>query len=95
MDRAGTLKVLLAGDGAAVLGRDLGRRKAYTAAIRRVPTTELAKAIAAPGAFNPTLYDTQLVTAGGGVPIKALRTEEPDLEDVFVSLTYAAEAGAV
>ena len=71
VDRVGTLKVLLAGDGAAVLGRDLGRRKAYTAAIRRVPTTELAKAIAAPGAFNPTLYDTQLVTAGGGVPIKA------------------------
>ena len=25
-----------------------------------------------------------------GVPIKDLRTEEPDLEDVFVSLTYAA-----
>ena len=71
VDRAGILKVLLAGDGASVLGRDLGRRKAYTAAIRRVPTTELAKAVAAPGAFNPTLYDTQLVTAGGGVPIKA------------------------
>ena len=26
-----------------------------------------------------------------GVPIKDLRTEDPDLEDVFVSLTYAAE----
>jgi len=25
-----------------------------------------------------------------GVPIKDLKTEEPDLEDVFVSLTYAA-----
>ena len=25
-----------------------------------------------------------------GVPVKDLRTEEPDLEDVFVSLTYAA-----
>jgi ABC-2 type transport system ATP-binding protein len=28
----------------------------------------------------------------GGVPIKDLRTEEPDLEDVFVSLTYGAAA---
>ncbi len=29
-----------------------------------------------------------------GVPIKDLRTEDPDLEDVFVSLTYAAAGGA-
>ncbi|HEY1880198.1 MAG TPA: ABC transporter ATP-binding protein [Caulobacteraceae bacterium] len=27
-----------------------------------------------------------------GVPIKDLRTEEPDLEDVFVALTYGAQA---
>ena len=27
-----------------------------------------------------------------GVPIKDLRTEDPDLEDVFVSLTYGAAA---
>ena len=32
---------------------------------------EMAKAIGAPGAFNPTLYDTRMVIAGGGVPIKA------------------------
>jgi ABC-2 type transport system ATP-binding protein len=30
-----------------------------------------------------------------GVPIKDLRTEDPDLEDVFVSLTYAAAPAAV
>src|ERR1700730_18694121 len=70
VDRAGNLQVLLAGDGVSVLSRDITRRKAYTAAVRRITTTELAKAIAAPGAFNPTLYDTQMVTAGGGVPIK-------------------------
>jgi ABC-2 type transport system ATP-binding protein len=29
-----------------------------------------------------------------GVPIKDLRTEDPDLEDVFVSLTYAANPAA-
>src|SRR6516164_1262985 len=70
VDRAGNIKVLLAGDGASVSSRDLSRRKAYTAALRRITTTELGKAIANPGAFNPLLYDTQLVTAGGGVPIK-------------------------
>ena len=70
VDRAGNIKVLLAGDGTNVLARDLSRRKAYTAALRRTTTIELAAAIAAPGAFNPTLYDTQMVTAGGGVPIK-------------------------
>jgi len=30
-----------------------------------------------------------------GVHIKDLRTEEPDLEDVFVSLTYAAPDAAL
>lgn len=70
VDRGGNLKVLLADDGSSVLSRDLTRRKAYTAAVRRIPTTELAKAVAGPGAFNPAVYDTQMVTAGGGVPIK-------------------------
>jgi uncharacterized protein GlcG (DUF336 family) len=70
VDRAGNIKVLLVADGTNVLARDLSRRKAYTAALRRITTIELAAAIAAPGAFNPTLYDTQMVTAGGGVPIK-------------------------
>ena len=71
VDRAGNLKVLLVGDGANALTRELTPRKAYTAAVRRITTTEMAKAIATPGAFNPTLYDTHMVIAGGGVPIKA------------------------
>src|SRR6478672_1456220 len=58
VDRAGNLQALLAGDGVSVLSRDLARRKAYTAAVRRLTTIELAKAIGAPGAFNPMLYDT-------------------------------------
>lgn len=70
VDRAGNIKAILVGDGANVLSRDLSRRKAYTAAVRRTTTIELAAAIARPGAFNPTLYDTEMVTAGGGVPIK-------------------------
>jgi uncharacterized protein GlcG (DUF336 family) len=70
VDRAGNLKLLLVGDGASALSRELSRRKAYTAAMQRVSTGDLAKRVATPGAFNPTLYDTQLVTAVGGVPIK-------------------------
>jgi uncharacterized protein GlcG (DUF336 family) len=70
VDRAGNLKLLLVGDGAGALTRSLSRRKAYTAAMRRISTGELAKQLATPGAFNPTLYDTQLVAVLGGVPIK-------------------------
>ena len=71
VDRAGDLKLLLVGDGASALSRDLSRRKAYTSALRRTTTADLAKQVGTPGAFNPTLYDTQMVTALGGVPIKA------------------------
>ena len=70
VDRAGDLKLLIVGDGASALTRSLSRRKAYTAAMRRMPTGELAKQVATPGAFNPTLYDRQLVAVQGGVPIK-------------------------
>ena len=70
VDRAGNLKLLLVGDSAGALTPGLSRRKAYTAAMRRVSTGELAKQVAAPGAFNPTLYDRQLVTVVGGVPIR-------------------------
>ena len=71
VDRAGDLRLLLVGEGTSALARDLSRRKAYTSALRRMTTTDLAKQVATPGAFNPTLYDTQMVTALGGVPIKA------------------------
>jgi len=70
VDRAGNLKLALVADSADVRP-DVSHRKAYTAATRLVTTTELADAIAKPGAFNPTLYDPMMVAAGGGVPIKA------------------------
>ena len=56
VDRAGDLKLLLVGDGASALSRELSRRKAYTSAMRRITTADLAKQVATPGAFNPTLY---------------------------------------
>jgi uncharacterized protein GlcG (DUF336 family) len=70
VDRVGDLKLLLVGDGASALTRSLSHRKAYTAATRRASSGELAKQVAAPGAFNPTLYDRQLVAVQGAVPIK-------------------------
>jgi uncharacterized protein GlcG (DUF336 family) len=70
VDRAGDLRLLVVGEGASSLSRALSRRKAYTSAMRRTTTADLAKQVATPGAFNPTLYDTRMVTALGGVPIK-------------------------
>ena len=70
VDRTGDIKLQLVGDGAGGLGVDLSRRKAYTAARQRVSTGDLAKRVATPGAFNPTMFDTQLVTSQGGLPIK-------------------------
>jgi uncharacterized protein GlcG (DUF336 family) len=70
VERTGIPQLLLVDEGTSALGRELSRRKAYTSAVRRVPTGDLAKSIATPGAFNPTLYDTQMVAATGGLPIK-------------------------
>jgi len=70
VDRSGLLQVLVAGDGAGTLTREITRRKAYTAATLRVTTGDFAKRVATPGAFNPSVFDPQLTTAQGGVPIK-------------------------
>jgi uncharacterized protein GlcG (DUF336 family) len=70
VDRTGDLKLLLVGDGASALSRSLSRRKAYTSAMRRMSTGELAKQVATPGAFDPTHYDGRMVTVLGGLPIK-------------------------
>jgi uncharacterized protein GlcG (DUF336 family) len=72
-DRTGLPKVVIVGDGISVgsVGRESTRRKAYTSAMRGVSTEEYTKRISAPGAFNPGLYDPQLATGAGGLPIKA------------------------
>jgi uncharacterized protein GlcG (DUF336 family) len=70
VDRAGLPKVVVAGDGAGALTREVSRRKAYTSAMLKVTTGDFAKRVAAPGAFNPAVFDPQLTTAQGAVPIK-------------------------
>ncbi|HLH96124.1 MAG TPA: heme-binding protein [Xanthobacteraceae bacterium] len=70
-DRNGTPKVVIVRDGPQGVGTESTRRKAYTAAMLRVSTGDYTKRIANPGAFNPGVYDPELATGAGGVPIKA------------------------
>jgi uncharacterized protein GlcG (DUF336 family) len=68
-ERSGLPQLLIVGDGAGGLSREVARRKAYTAVQFRVSTADFAKRVAG-GGFNPAVFDTQLVTAIGGLPIK-------------------------
>ena len=68
-DRSGAVKIMLAGDGAGGVSRESTRRKAYTAALLGISTDDFAKRIAT-GGFNPSIYDPQMVSGAGGVPIK-------------------------
>jgi uncharacterized protein GlcG (DUF336 family) len=69
-DRMGMPKVVIVRDGPPGVGGESTRRKAYTAAVLRVSTGDYTKRVATPGAFNPGVYDPQLSTGLGGVPIK-------------------------
>jgi uncharacterized protein GlcG (DUF336 family) len=68
-DRSGSPQVLVVADGAGPLSKEVARRKAYTAATLRVSTADFAKRVAG-GGFNPAVFDPQLATAQGGLPIK-------------------------
>ena len=69
-DRNGMPKVVIVRDGPAGVGTEVTRRKAYTAAVQRVSTGDFTKRVSTPGAFNPGMFDSQLATGQGGVPIK-------------------------
>ena len=69
-DRTGTPKVVIVRDGPPGVGRESTRRKAYTAAVLRVSTGDYTKRVSTPGAFNPGMFDSQLATGQGGMPIK-------------------------
>src|SRR6267154_5218756 len=57
-DRIGAPKVVIVRDGPPGVARESTRRKAYTAAVQRISTTDFTKRISTPGAFNPTVYDS-------------------------------------
>jgi uncharacterized protein GlcG (DUF336 family) len=53
-----------------VWGRRSPAARPYTAALQRVSTGDYIKRVSAPGAFSPGMYDKELSTGEGGVPIK-------------------------
>jgi uncharacterized protein GlcG (DUF336 family) len=68
--RDGMPKVVIVRDGPRGVGPEVARRKAYTAAMQRVSTGDFTKRVSTPGAFNPGMFDKELSTGEGGVPIK-------------------------
>jgi uncharacterized protein GlcG (DUF336 family) len=68
--RDGLPKVVIVRDGPRGVGPEVARRKAYTAAMQRVSTGDFTKRVSTPGAFNPGMFDKELSTGEGGVPIK-------------------------
>jgi uncharacterized protein GlcG (DUF336 family) len=68
-DRGGMPIVVLVGDGARYVTREVTRRKAYTAALWKMSTADFTKRFPTPTGFNPVVFDPQLVAGQGGVPI--------------------------
>jgi len=68
VDRSGSLKVLVRGDGSPPMGAELSRRKAYTARTFRRPSLEWARRTEADLAGQRMLAD--VIPLGGGMPIK-------------------------
>ena len=72
VDRAGLLKVLMKGDGAAPHTIDSSTRKAYTSASLRHATSELVELIRRnPGAAGLRDMNESILILGGGLPIRA------------------------
>lgn len=71
VDRAGVLKALVRGDGAAPHTTDSSTKKAYTAASLRRPTAELAEMVAkTPAAEGLHYMNDKVLILGGGLPIE-------------------------
>lgn len=71
VDRAGVVRALLRADGAGPHTTDSSRKKAYTAASLRRPTTELAELIAKVPAVRALRdMNEDILILGGGLPIE-------------------------
>jgi uncharacterized protein GlcG (DUF336 family) len=71
VDRAGVLRVMARADGAGPHTVDSSRKKAYTAASLRRPTTELAELInKVPSLQGLREINDQILMLGGGLPIE-------------------------
>ncbi len=71
VDRAGVLRALLRADGAGSHTTDSSRKKAYTAASLRRPTTEMAELVAKVPAIQALRdMNDDILILGGGLPIE-------------------------
>ena len=71
VDRAGVLRALLRADGAGPHTPDSSRKKAYTSASLRRPTSEFAELIASkPAVQGLRDMNENILILGGGLPIK-------------------------
>lgn len=71
VDRAGVVRALLRADGAGSHTTDSSRKKAYTAASLRRPTTELAELVAKVPAIQALRdMNDDILILGGGLPIE-------------------------
>ena len=71
VDRAGVVRALLRADGAGSHTTDSSRKKAYTAASLRRPTTEMAELIAKVPAIQALRdMNEDILILGGGLPIE-------------------------
>jgi uncharacterized protein GlcG (DUF336 family) len=71
VDRGGTLKALVRGDGAGPHTASTAERKAYTSLTFRAPTAALAeRALGSPAGAQLAQID-RVILLGGGVPIRA------------------------
>ena len=71
VDRAGQVLVLLRSDQASIQTVEMARRKAYTARMFRVPTSEFQKRTAADPTLMPQRDVAEILALGGGMPIMA------------------------
>lgn len=70
VDRAGQLLVALRNDGASIQTVEMARRKAYTARMFRLPTSEFQKRTASDPTLLPQRDVADILALGGGVPIQ-------------------------
>ncbi len=71
VDRAGVVRALLRADGAGSHTTDSSRKKAYTAASLRRPTTEMAELVAkVPAIQSLRDMNDDILILGGGLPIE-------------------------
>ena len=71
VDRTGAPVVMIAGDNARYIAKEVTRRKAYTSALWRMSMSEFSKRYPTPSGFDPSDFDDEIAYGAGAVPINA------------------------